>query len=335
MSQQTYRKVVVQQTGSDPHSALKVVDVPLGEPGAGELLVRNHYAGVNYTDLAAMMGITDDSQRTPFDFGVEAAGEVVAVGSGVTDFLPGDMVLTALRGNGYREYSRIAQQFALKIPAMKPEYVGLYISGSAAKIAVETIAEIGSGQTVLVTAGMASMGHYIVQLVKRAGNTVIATCGSPEEAAILQGLGADRVIDRSQEDLGQVLQSEYEDALDVVFEAFGGKILDDALQQAAPRSKYLLLETLDEHFRGGETMHQIDFYQTVIRKSVTLLGFTLQDYVQNFVLEASKMIDLYERGEIRTVLDAKQFNGIDSVADALAHLKSGKGYGKTLVSLVD
>jgi len=334
MSRQTYRKVIVQQTGRDPHAALKVTEVPLGEPGAGELLVRNHYAGVNYTDLAAMMGITDDSQRVPFDFGVEAAGEVVAVGNGVTDFQPGDMVLTALRGNGYREYSRIAKQFALKIPAMKPEYVGLYISGSAAKIAVDVMAEIGSGQTALVTAGMASMGHYIVQLVKRAGNIVVATCGSAEEAAFLQELGADRVIDRSQEDFAQVLQTEYPDAFDVVFEAFGGKILDVALQQLAPRAKFLLLETLNEHFRSSDTVHQIDFYQTVIRKSATLMGFTMSDYAQTFVLEASKMIDLYERGEIRTVLDGANFQGIEAVPDALAHLMSGKGYGKTLVSLV-
>ncbi len=335
MTPETYRKVVVQQTGRDPHEALKVVEVPLGRPGPGELLVRNHYAGVNYTDLAAMMGLTDDSQHTPFDFGAEAAGEVLAVGSGVTDFKPGDMVLTALQGNGYREYSRIAQQFALKVPAMKPEYVGLYISGSAAKIAVDTVAQIGSGQTVLVTVGIGAMGHYIVQLAKRAGNTVVTTCGNPDEAAILHELGADRVIVRSQEDAAAVIAAEYEDALNVVFEGFGGEILDAALQQAAPRATFVLLETLLEHFRGGDNLHQVDFYQTIIRKSARVLGFTMSDYAQHFVLEAAKMLDFYERGEIRTVLDRASFRGVDSVPDALTHLMSGKGYGKTLVHLRD
>jgi len=335
VTEKTYRKVVVQQTGRDPHTALKIVEVPLGEPGSGELLVRNHYAGVNYTDLALMMGLTDAGQHAPFDFGAEAAGEVISVGRGVTGFQPGDAVLTALPGNGYREYSRISQHFAMKIPAMKPEYVGLFVSGAAAKIASETLAEIGSGQTVLVTVGCGSVGHYLVQLVKRAGNFVISTCRNETEAAVLRELGVDRVIDRSQEDVVQVLQTEYEDSLELVFEAFGGSILDAALKQAAPRSKYILLETLHEHFRSAEAIHQIDFYDVIIRKSVQILGFTMSDYAQSFVLEAGKMIDLYERGEIRSVVDDKLFTGIEAVPDALAHLMSGEGYGKTLVKLVD
>lgn len=335
MTEKIYRKVVVQQTGRDPHTALKIVEVAMGEPGPGELLVRNHYAGMNYTDLALMMGLTDAGQHPPFDFGAEAAGEVIAIGSGVTDFQPGDTVLTALPGNGYREYSRISQQFAMKIPGLKPEYVGLFISGAAAKIASETIAGIGSGQTVLVTVGCGSVGHYLVQLAKRAGNHVISTCHNETEAALLRELGVDRIIDRSQEDVAQVLRDEYYDGLQLVFEAFGGSILDAALEQAAPLAKVVLLETLQEHFRSAPPIHQINFYETVIRKSVKILGFTMGDYAASFVLEAGKMIDLYERGEIRSVIDGKSFSGIDSVPDALVHLMSGEGYGKTLVKLVE
>ncbi|MCA9913452.1 MAG: zinc-binding dehydrogenase [Anaerolineae bacterium] len=335
MTEQTYRKVVVQETARDPHSALKIVEVAMGEPGPGELLVRNYYAGVNYTDLALMMGLTDAGQHLPFDFGAEAIGEVVAIGSGITNFQRGDIVLTGLPGNGYREYSRISQGFAMKVPAMKPEYVGLFISGSAAKIASESLAEIGSGQTVLVTVGCGSVGHYLVQLARLAGNHVISTCHNETEATLLQELGVDRIIDRSQEDVTKVLQEEYENGLQVVFEAFGGSILDAALKQAAPLAKIVLLETLHEHFRSASAVHQVNFYEMVIRKSVKILGFTMSDYAQNFILEAGKMIDLYERGEIRSIIDDRLFSGLESVPDALAHLMSGEGYGKTLVQLVD
>jgi NADPH-dependent curcumin reductase CurA len=65
---------------------------------------------------------------------------------------------------------------------------------------------MGTGETVLVTAAAGGTGQFAVQLAKLAGNTVIATCGGPEKAALLRDLGVDRVIDYRQEDVGQVSQ---------------------------------------------------------------------------------------------------------------------------------
>jgi NADPH:quinone reductase-like Zn-dependent oxidoreductase len=66
--------------------------------------------------------------------------------------------------------------------------------------------KMGTGETVLVTAAAGGTGQFAVQLAKLAGNTVIATCGGAEKAALLRGLGVDRVIDYRQEDVGQVNQ---------------------------------------------------------------------------------------------------------------------------------
>src|SRR5690606_14559436 len=141
MYPETYKKVVVTQIGEDPHTCLSIQETKLSEPKAHDILVKNHYAGVNPTDIGRMMGLNPHG-KLPLDFGVEALGEVIAVGDRVEEFKVGDVVATALPGNGYREYTTIDRNFALKVPALDPKYVGLFISGVIAKIALDFVVDI-------------------------------------------------------------------------------------------------------------------------------------------------------------------------------------------------
>ncbi len=80
-----------------------------------------------------------------------------------------------------------------------------------------------TGETVLVTAAAGGTGQFAVQLAKLAGNTVIATCSTPEKVKLLKELGCDRVINYKTENLEQVLKSEYPNGVDIVYESVGGE----------------------------------------------------------------------------------------------------------------
>lgn len=334
MTETTYKKVIVQDHGRDPHHALQIVDAPMTDPSPNELLIRNHYAGVNYTDIAIMLGLSLDSAFLPMDFGVESAGQVIAVGEQVNGFVVGDMVMSGLPGNGFREYQRIAANLAFKVPSINPEYLGLFVSGASAKIALEFIGKLQTHETVMITAGLASVGHYAVQIASNADNTVLATCSSDDEADLLRELGADRIFVRGKDDIQAILSNEYKDRLNVVFDAYGGAIFDACLDNMAPQGRIIASEALHAHLGDSGYLHRVDVYNQLINNSVSLMGINFRDYAPQILRESVKMVDLYQRGEIRTLLDPQEFHGIERVPDAIQHLKSGKGQGKLYVKLI-
>lgn len=328
----TYRRVIVKQSDSDPAFALEIVETPMTDPAPHELLIRNHYAGVNYSDISHMMGLTESGEHPPFDFGLEAIGDVVAVGSKVDDFKVGDAVVTILPGNGYREYGRIASNLAIKVPEIRPEYVGLFISGAAAKIALEHIAEIRKGEILVVTAPFTGSGHMAVQLASRAGAFVIAPCSNENDAQVLRNLGANQIIDRSRETFGEVLR-EYNNRINVVYDALGGAILDECLKYIAPRGRVVLADALREHISHDSSIHQINLYRSLINKSVTIKGINLNDYARQIKGAGLKMFDLYKRGELQSLVDPTPFVGVESVPDAIRHTLAVKGRGKIIIRL--
>ncbi|MGB7341792.1 MAG: zinc-binding dehydrogenase [Phototrophicaceae bacterium] len=333
MLPETYKKIIVTQRGKDPHQCLKVVEVPLSQPHTHDILVKNHYAGVNALDIGRMMGLDVHHPTPPFDFGIEAVGEVMAVGQRVKDYKVGDTVVTVLPSNGFREYSIIDHNFAGKVPGLDPKYVGVYIGGTTAKIALEFIADIQVNETVMVTSALGESGHFAVQLAKLQGCHVVGTCANDAEAAILKQIGVDRIIIRDKEDVAQVLHDEYSHMLNVVYDTIGGEILDACIDNTAPRARIILANALHEQLRGAAMTHSIDLYHKIIRRSVSLIGMNLNDYANAVPLEGLKLIDKIQLGEIQSIVDPHLFTGIESVPDALAHLISGQARGKVVVKL--
>lgn len=333
MLPETYKKMVVIQNGSNPSECLQIQETKLSKPNAHELLIRNHYAGVNSTDIGRMMGIDLWQQATPFDFGIEAIGEVIAVGDKVEDFTVGDTVASAFPGNGYREYTRIDRNFALKIPALDPKYVGLFISGVIAKIALDKVADIQGNEAVMVTSALGASGHFAAQLAKVQGCHVIGTCHDQEEAAILDRLGLDRIIIRSEEDATQVIADDYDEMINIVFDTMGGELLDTCIKHAAPRARVVIVEALREHVLGEETIHKVDFYRQIIRRSLSIIGFNLGDYANVIPVESLKLLDQLQLGVIQSLVDPNTFEGIERVPDALRHLMTGTSQGKVVVKL--
>lgn len=333
MLPQTGKKVVVTKNGDDPFECLKIVDVPIKAPRPHEVIIKNHYAGVNVIDVARMMGIDGWVTPVPFDFGNESIGEVVAVGTKVNDFAIGDRVVTAFPGNGYQEYSIIDRNFVGDVPALEPKYIGLYISGAIARIALNFVADIQAEEIVFVTSAMGASGHFAVQLAKAEGCHVIGACRNAAEADILRKLGADRVIIRGEEDVSGVLAAEYHDRLDVVFDTMGGDMLNVCIEHTAPRARILLIEALSEHIYGESAQHMLNLYHKLITRSVSLIGINPGDYANAIPIESLKLLDQLQQGLIQSLIDPQEFEGLASVPDAIAHLMSGESYGKVIVKV--
>ncbi len=195
MSAEIYRKLIAKQLNQNFKSAVEIVEIPVPKPGASQILIQNKFAGVNggFDTLLCRGDVPYVNLITPFDLGVEAVGEVVAIGADVKDFQIGDAVVTTARGSGYREYQVIDANLAVKVRQATPELLTLMPTGVSALVALEQVGEMKSNEVVLVTAAAGGTGHIAVQLAKLAGNHVVGTCSSETKAKLLRELGCDRM----------------------------------------------------------------------------------------------------------------------------------------------
>lgn len=127
----------------------------------------------------------------------------------------------------------LALQFQLRTST--PEVMTIVVSGLTAAIGLEVVGEIKTGDVVLVTAA-GGTGHCAVQLALQAGAHVIGTCRSPAKVKFLQQLGCDRAINYCEENLAQVLKTEYPQGVDLVYESVGRELFDICVENLAKRS---------------------------------------------------------------------------------------------------
>ena len=214
-------------TDFDAAPALTELDLP--EPAEGEVRVRIRAASVNGFDLAVVAGLTKDymEHRFPLVLGKDFAGEVDAVGAGVTDYAVGDRVFGTVTkpyvGDGsFAEYVTVPTAIGI---AKLPENVSftdgaaLGLTGAAAHGIIEAAA-LQPGQTVLVVGATGGVGNQVVQLAAAAGARVIATAHTDAERELVSRLGADVVVDH-QADLAAQVRTTAPDGVDAVVHLAG------------------------------------------------------------------------------------------------------------------
>lgn len=329
----TVRKLVA--TTLTPHfrDAIEFVEEEVGTPGPGEVLVRNVVAGVNASDVNVAAGRYTPGQEPPLDLGFEAAGEVVAVGEGVSHLEPGDTVATSMLGGGFRTHQVVPAKLAIPVPEASPEILSLLVSGLTASIALETQGALSEGETVLVTAAAGGTGQYAVQLAKQAGCRVLGTCSTDEKADLLRTLGCDRPINYKTENLKAVLKQEAPDGLDVVYESVGGRMFDTALRALAVKGRLISIGFIGEYVDGPERVTDVRVYHRLLAKSASVRGFFLPHFPRLFKPHMQRLFDLVQAGTLQAAIDPAEFRGLDAVPDAVEHLHSGQSRGKVVVRL--
>lgn len=331
MTPKTYHKLVAQKLSRNFREAATIIEVETPVPGPTELLVRNVYAGVNASDVNIAAGVYFAKPVLPFDLGVEAAGEVEAVGAQVQNFKPGDKVLTANLGSGYREYQVIDAAAAIPVPQISPELLSLVVGGLTASMGLELAGEMKSGETVLITAAAGGVGQFAVQLAKQAGNHVIGTCSTPEKAACLKDLGCDRVVNYRTEDLEAVLKAEYPNGIDLTLDGAGGAQFDAAVNNLAQRGRIVILGFIAEYVSGPQAITAPRIYHKLLWKSATLRGFLFSDYADQIPVHMQKVMTAYFTGQLKANVDPTPFHGIESIVEAVEYMHAGHNCGKVIV----
>jgi putative PIG3 family NAD(P)H quinone oxidoreductase len=222
--------------------ALQVVDRPTPEPARGEVLIRVTAAGVNRADLLQRQGHYDPPPGATDVLGLECAGDIVAVGEGVTDLLPGEHVCALLSGGGYAEYVAVpAGQVAIAPGGVTlTEAAGLMEVAATVWSNVFMMGKLQHGETLLVHGGGSGIGTMAIQLGKAFGATVVVTVGSQQKADFCRELGADLVINYREQDFVDEMKKADLRA-DVILDIIGGKYLASNVAALATAGRLVVI----------------------------------------------------------------------------------------------
>ncbi|KAI7905274.1 orotate phosphoribosyltransferase [Cokeromyces recurvatus] len=302
----TFRKIQAFQIGNDFSKVTKVVTVNyqdlLLNLKPNNVIVKNIYLGINASDVNFTNGKYIPDIKPPFDVGFEALGQIVAVGSNVSNDKMGLFVVYTQYG-AFAEFVEISQRAIIPVPNDRPELLGLLTSGLTASIALTETGRMTQGETVLITAAAGGAGQIAVQLAKLAGNHVIGTCSSEDKVDMLKRLGCDRVINYKKEDFKTVMKKEYPRGVDIIFESVGGSFFDICLKSLAVRGRLIVIGTVstytDANGMAGDNVNTLKLLGT----SRTVAGFFLPDYKDLHASHMAQLIHLVQEGKLNVFID--------------------------------
>ena len=224
---------VYQHGGPD---VLAYENFELGEPGPGEVRVRNRAIGVNFVDIYLRSGAYPPPQL-PFIPGKEGAGEVVSVGPDVEGFKPGDRVAYAEALGAYAEEHNVPARVLVHLPEDIDFETGaaMMLKGLTAQYLLRRTFRVEAGHTLLVHAAAGGVGLILTQWAKHLGAKVIGTVGSPEKAELARANGADYVIDYGKENFATRVREITEgEGVDVVYDSIGKATFEGSLDSLRP-----------------------------------------------------------------------------------------------------
>jgi len=202
---------------------MKLVDVTVGDPGPGQARVRHHAMGLNFIDIYQRSGVYPNA--LPAVLGMEGAGVVEAVGSGVSHIKPGDRVAYANNPMGAYAESRVMPAWVLvKIPKAVSFEVGasMMLKGATAHYLFKRTANLQKGHTVLFHAAAGGVGLIAMQLAKLMGVTIIGTVGSDDKAKLAKKWGCTHTINYAKENfVDRVKEITKGRGVDVVYDSVG------------------------------------------------------------------------------------------------------------------
>ncbi|MEI2298624.1 quinone oxidoreductase family protein [Ensifer sp. MJa1] len=228
------KAIRVHQHGGPDVLAYETVEI--GEPGLGEVRVRNRAIGVNFVDVYMRRGSYPPPQL-PFIPGKEGAGEVVAVGPDVEEFKPGDRVAYAEALGAYAEEHNVPAHMLVHLPddIDFETGAGMMLKGLTAQYLLRRTFRVEAGHTILVHAVAGGVGLILTQWAKNLGATVIGTAGSREKAELARSAGADHVIDYAKENFAvRVREFTGGEGVDVVYDGIGQATFEGSLDSLRP-----------------------------------------------------------------------------------------------------
>jgi len=317
----------VEISGPGGPDVLRATTRPVPEPGAGEVLIRLAWAGVNRPDALQRAGLYAPPPGASDLPGLEGAGEIVALGAGVSDWSVGDKVCALLPGGGYAQYVTTPAAHCLPVPA------GMALREAACL--PETFFTVWSnvfgrgalkgGERFLVHGGSSGIGTTAIQLAHAFGARVFATAGSSEKCAVCTDLGAERAINYREEDFVEVLRTE--GGADLILDMVGGDYLPRNVKALADDGRLVQIAFL----QGPKVA--LNFAQVMMRR-LTITGSTLRpqgDLAKARIAEGLRahVWPLIEAGRVAPVMDSEF--PLAEAAAAHARMESSAHIGKIVL----
>ncbi len=240
-------KAIICQEWGKPE-LLTLAERPSPPLNPGQVRIGVHACGVNYADTLMIQGLYQEKPAFPFSPGMEVAGEVLALGAGVTHVQVGDRVAAVTGHGGYAEEVVVPAATVLPIPPMI-DYVtaaGFAITYGTSHIALAHRAHLQPGEVLLVHGAAGGVGLTAVEIGKLLGATVIATASTPEKLALAQQYGADHLINYRQEKFrDRVKEITNGQGADVIYDPVGGDVFDESVRCIAWEGRLLVIGFAD------------------------------------------------------------------------------------------
>ena len=324
---QTMRAVEITQPGGP--DVLKITERPMPEAGNGQIVIKVAYAGVNRPDALQRAGAYAPPPGASDLPGLEASGEVVTVGPGVSEFAVGDQVCGLLPGGGYAEYVATPAAHCLPVPegldlkqaACLPETCFTVWSN------VFTRGGLQAGERFLVHGGSSGIGTTAIQLASQLGARVFTTAGSDEKCQACLDLGAERAINYRNEDFVSVLKAE--GGANLILDMVGGDYIPRNIKTLANDGRLVQIA-----FLSGPKV-ELNFAQIMTRR-LTVTGSTLRpqsDQAKARIAQDLREVvwPLIEAGKFAPVMDS-EFDLADA-AQAHARMESSGHIGKIVLKV--
>lgn len=320
-------KAIEIENGRGPADALRLTTRPLPAPGPGEIRIRVRAAGVNRPDIVQREGRYPPPPGASDILGLEVAGEVDALGDGVSRWAAGDRVCALLGGGGYAEYALVDARHALPIPD------GLDFTQAAAlpETAFTVFANVfeggglKAGETLLIHGATSGIGVMAIQMAKAAGARVIATSRGAAKAEAARALGADVSLDATEHDLAAAIQEA--GGADVVLDMVGAAYAELNLNALKPGGRWVVIATLT----GAKA--EIDLMRIMLKR-IVLTGSTLRSRPADEKARLAAAVEAtvwpwVASGAVRAQVEAT-FPLAEADA-AHAHLEAGAHVGKIVL----
>jgi NADPH2:quinone reductase len=309
--------------------ALQWEPVEVGEPGPGQVRIRQQAAGLNFIDVYHRTGLYP--QPLPFTPGVEGAGVVEALGPDVTSLKVGDRIAYGGPIGGYAEERLIPADRLVKMPGSISfdQAAAMMLQGMTAHMLLRSVYRVKSGDTILVHAAAGGVGLILCQWAKALGATVIGTVGSEEKAELARNHGCDHPIVYTRQDfVAEVERITGGAKLPVVYDGVGRDTFMKSLDCLARRGMMVSY---------GNASGPVGPFQPVLlaqKGSLFLTRPTLYDYTldrADLEQAAGELFDVVESGKVK--IEVKQRFPLSQAAEAHRALEARQTSGSTILTI--
>lgn len=325
-------------TQPGPPDTLTLEDVPVPEPGAGEVRVRVRACGVNYPDTLMIEDKYQFRPDRPFSPGGEVAGEIDAVGDGVSGLAPGQKVIALVGWGGMAEYVVTKAVKCAPVPDGMPfdEAAAFIFTYGTSHHALKQRGSLGAGDTLLVLGAAGGVGLAAVELGAAMGARVIAAASSEEKVALAREHGAEGGVVYGRgpfdKDGAKALAAQFKEACgphgaDVVYDAVGGDYAEAALRAIAWEGRFLVVG-----FPAGIPRIPLNL---ALLKGCQIVGVFWGSFTERSPevnLENNKeLMALYAAGKIRPHVSKRY--PLAEAGQAITDLAERRALGKIVVTL--